>query len=133
MNELNLNKKEQPNSEGKNETETNFVMKYCSHCGNELTDKSDICHKCGYQSELHKKEESSITISNLKIAAKIFMILGCVLSVFCFLIPLAWTIPMTVSYCKKIKHGVRVSVGFKVCSFLFVSEIGGFLMLIDKD
>ena len=112
MNELNLNKKEQPNSEGKKETEANFVMKYCSHCGNELTDKS--------------------AISDLKIAAKVFMILDCVLSA-CFLIPLAWTIPMTVSYCKKIKYGLRVSVGFKVRSFLFVSVMGGFLMLIDKD
>ena len=40
---------------------------------------------------------------------------------------------MTVSYCKKIKTGEPISVGFKICSLLFVSTIAGIIMLIDKD
>ena len=59
------------------------------------------------------------------------MIIGCVLNGF-YLIPLCWCIPMTVSYCRKIKNGESVSTGFKVCSLLFVSLIAGVLMLCDN-
>ncbi len=77
--------------------------------------------------------QKSSQINDLKKAAKVFMIIGCVLSGFCFLIFLLWTIPMTTNYCKKIKNGESVSTEFKVCSLLFVSKIAGILMLIDND
>jgi len=114
-------------------------MKYCSKCGTELFDEAVVCPKCGCPTELYKQEmnteiqEKPKEISGLKKTAKVFMIIGCVFSALCWLIPLAWAIPMTVSYCKKIKRHETVSVGFKVCSLLFVSQIGGILMLCDKD
>lgn len=70
--------------------------------------------------------------SGLKTAAKVFMILSCVFTGLA-LLPLAWTIPMTVSYSRKIESGETVSTGFKVCTLLFVNLIAGILMLCDND
>jgi len=72
--------------------------------------------------------------SGLTTAAKVLMIIGTVsTSLTWFLIPLAWCIPMTVSYFKKVKYNQPISTGFKVCSLLFVSLIGGILMLCDNE
>ncbi|WP_051538290.1 zinc ribbon domain-containing protein [Butyrivibrio proteoclasticus] len=62
-------------------------------------------------------------------AIKILMIVGCVFGGFCYLIPLAWKIPMTVVYFNKVKRGEPISTAFKVCTLLFVSLIAGILML----
>ena len=64
--------------------------------------------------------------------AKIFMIISTVVLGF-YLIPLAWCIPMTISYFKKVQNNEPVSTGFKVCSLLFVNTVAGILMLCDKD
>lgn len=69
--------------------------------------------------------------STMKLIAKIFMLISCILMGF-YLIPLAWTIPMTVSYWHSVKEHRPVGVGFKVCSLLFVSLIAGILMLCDR-
>ncbi|MBR2441835.1 MAG: hypothetical protein IKB20_02055 [Clostridia bacterium] len=50
-----------------------------------------------------------------------------------YIIPLAWCLPMTISYCKKIKENRPISTSFKVCTLLFVNLIAGILMLCDKD
>ncbi len=50
-----------------------------------------------------------------------------------YLIPLTWIIPMYNKYSKLINDGEPVGVGFKVCTFLFVSKIAGICMLCDKD
>ncbi len=70
--------------------------------------------------------------SGLSTAAKILMIIGTVVMGI-YIIPLAWCIPMTISYCNKLKYNQPISTGFKVCCLLFVSMIGGILMLCDKD
>ena len=70
--------------------------------------------------------------TTLQTVAKIFMIISTVLMGFA-IIPLAWCIPMTVIYCRKIKNGEPVGLGFKICSLLFVSLIAGILMLIDGE
>lgn len=46
--------------------------------------------------------------------------------------PFAWYIPMIRIYCKRIARGETVSVGFKVCTLLFISPIAGILMLCDN-
>lgn len=70
----------------------------------------------------------------MKNIAKAFMIVGTVLtSLMGFLIPLAWCLPMTIHYCKKVKNGEPVSIGFKVCTLLFVGQIAGILMLCDRE
>ena len=49
------------------------------------------------------------------------------------LIPLCWCIPMTVSVYKAYKGKKDLSTGFKVCTLLFVSLVGGILLLCDND
>lgn len=77
----------------------------------------------------------------MKTAAKVFMILSCVssgLSMFLLffagpitglnfflytliaLIPLCWTIPMTVHYFHCTNNHLPIGTGFKVCTLLFV-------------
>lgn len=103
-------------------------MKYCSHCGNEIMDDTYICPNCGCK--INSEEESN---SGLKTAAKIFMIIGCIInSIYLFLIPLLWCIPMTVSYFKKTKNNEEISTGFKVCTLFFVNIVAGILMLCDN-
>ncbi len=103
-------------------------MKYCSKCGAEMMDEAVICIKCGCATENTRVTQDS----GLTIAAKIFMILSTVASAI-YLIPLAWCIPMTVSYFNKVKKGQPVSMAFKVCTLLFVNLIAGIIMLCDKD
>lgn len=105
-------------------------MKYCSKCGNELLDDAVICPKCGCAVEGMGNPEAVNNRSGLQIAAKIFMILGCIAYGW-LLIPLAWCIPMTVSYFGKAERGEPVSIGFKICTLLFVNMIAGILMLCD--
>lgn len=105
-------------------------MKYCSKCGNELLDDAVICPKCGCAVEGMGNPEAVNNRSGLQTAAKIFMIIGCISMGWC-LIPLAWCIPMTVSYFGKVERGERASTGFKICTLLFVSLIAGILMLCD--
>ncbi len=109
-------------------------MKYCTKCGNQLIDEAVICTKCGCSTgyQCFSKNSISQTSSGLKTAAKILMIVGTVVMGL-YIIPLAWCIPMTISYCNKIKRGETISIGFKVCSLLFVNTIAGILMLCDQD
>lgn len=104
-------------------------MKYCSKCGQELVDEAVICTNCGC------KVASTTTAkvdSGLKTACKILMILSTVALAW-GIIPLAWCIPMTISYCRKIKNNEEVSMGFKICTLLFVNVVAGILMLCDND
>lgn len=116
-------------------------MKYCSKCGKQLMDEAVICPGCGCTVEggylvrntMNKSTASVASKPNgLKTGAKILMII-CTIIQGLYIIPLAWCIPMTVTYCNKIKNGKPVSTGFKVCSLLFVSLIAGILMLCDND
>ena len=105
-------------------------MKYCSKCGVELVDEAVVCVKCGCATELYlfnAQKKSDYTK-----AAKVLMIVGTVLNGF-FILPLAWCIPMTVVYCNKIKNNRPVGIGFKICSLLFVSLLGGIFMFSDNN
>ena len=64
-------------------------------------------------------------------AAFILCILSTV-AVCWLIIPLAWMIPMTV-HCYGIYKGTKANTtGFGVCTLIFVSLIGGILLLISK-
>ncbi len=110
-------------------------MKYCSKCGEQLDDSARYCPRCGSSQEevIQTTPNQTSKTSDTKTIAKIFMIVGCVLSAFYFLIPLCWTIPMTIYYFQSINEKKPVSIVFKVCTLLFVSLIAGILMLCDKD
>ena len=108
-------------------------MKYCKHCGAELCDEAVICTSCGCAVEaIAVQNTQSDTSATLKMIAKIFMIIGCVATASFFLIPLCWTIPMTMHYWKAVDNKQPVGTGFKVCSLLFVSLVAGILMLCDN-
>lgn len=111
-------------------------MKYCSYCGAELMDEAVVCPKCGCpvdgQSNNRKVQDDPDNISGLKIAAKIFMIISTVCYGF-LIVPLIWLIPMTVSYCDKIKNHEHVGLSFKICTLLFANQIAGILMLCDNE
>lgn len=102
-------------------------MKFCTNCGAQMIDEAVVCVNCGCAAP---QKQSSGT-STLQTIAKIFMVLGCVVTGI-YLIPLCWTIPMTIHYCKAVKESRPVGIGFKVCSLLFVSLIAGILMLCDN-
>lgn len=125
---------------------------FCKNCGNQLDDNAVICVKCGclidegvviqkkqaeqqteQQVETPKKVQSKTSANEtLGLVAKILMIISCVFTGF-YLIPLCWTIPMTVSLSKKLKNKEDISVAFKICILLFVNTISGILLLCMKD
>lgn len=116
-------------------------MKYCTKCGNELFDEAVICTKCGcvvdedvFNFAVIKQagKTNASTNTNLSSLAMVFMIIGTVFMGFS-IIPLAWCLPMTIIYNRKIKNGEPISTGFKVCSLLFVNTIAGILMLCDNN
>lgn len=57
-------------------------MKYCSHCGAELVDETEICPKCGCRVS---PDKSSNNYSTLGTVAKVFMILEIVAMAIAFL------------------------------------------------
>lgn len=115
---------------------------YCSKCGAEVDDEAVVCPKCGcliagknLQNETIQTNtvETKSKQSGLTTAIKVFMILGTVASAVFYLIPLAWTLPMTIIYFNKVKNKEQVSTAFKVCTLLFVNLIAGILMLSENN
>ena len=111
-------------------------MKYCVNCGNELLDEAVVCVRCGCAVEsgtvTQSEKEETVKRTGFSTAAKVFMVLGTIimaLSTFC--IGLAWCLPLTLVYFKKVNNGEPIGVGFKICSLLFVSTLGGIFMLCD--
>lgn len=98
---------------------------FCRNCGNEIDNAAPVCNKCGTRTG---KGE----VSACRKIAKIFMILTCILSGL-LILPLAWTIPMTINGCRKIKNGERFTVGYMVCTLLFFSPFSAILLIIDND
>ena len=116
-------------------------MKFCSRCGKQLVNDAVVCTNCGcaVQVQYNLKTGKPKKESGLVTATKILLIIGTVstsLATVPFMllpIPLAWCLPMTLSYFNKIKRGEKISTGFKVCTLIFVSMVGGILMLCDND
>ncbi len=103
-------------------------MKYCDKCGAEMMDEAVVCTKCGCAVETTQEVQKKERNKGLDIAIKIFMILGCISSGLA-IIPLFWTVPMTISASRKMNNGEPIGVGFKICTLLFVSMIAGILLL----
>ena len=117
---------------------------YCVHCGKELSDEAIVCPNCGCatDSDVIIRNHGGHTAANQvdtryhggHTAAKVFMVIGCILtSLSGALIPLCWTLPMTIIYFNRTNAGLKVGTGFKVCTLLFVSLIAGILMLCEDD
>ncbi len=135
-------------------------MKYCPKCGTEMNDEDNVCCNCGASNDYKVYHAVRKENSGLKTATKVFLILSCVFTPIVWfiygyaylfpiyyyvpivailsallisLIPLAWLIPMTVHYFNSLKNDEPVGTGFKVCTLIFVSMIGGILMLCDNN
>lgn len=138
-------------------------MRYCTNCGTPLNDDATNCPNCGAPATGEQPENNGFSISaapaapapaapkkasGLVTAAFVLMILGClttvgmaltnmpqqgVLGFILGLIPLVWQIPMTCLAAVKRASGERFSTGFKVCTLLFVSLIGGICLLCEKE
>ena len=106
-------------------------MKFCQKCGKEIVDEAVICPGCGCAVAEEKKNEIHGN-DGLAIAAKIFLIIGCVAQGW-LLIPLAWMLPITTSIFGRMKRGDSVGTGLKVCALLFVNLVGGILLLCRPD
>ena len=125
-------------------------MKYCQYCGAEVSDDAVYCSKCGAKigPERHESNTYSVTPATTGTSnpsntgerkdsicgtiAFVFMVLTCVTVGFA-IIPLAWMIPMTVSYYNHMEKHEPVSVGFKVCVLIFLNFISGILLLVDEN
>lgn len=109
---------------------------FCKNCGKQVYENASFCPNCGARIERIPAPAYQVqqrrNPTTLQTVAYVFMIIATVVYAF-FLIPLAWMIPMTVVYKKKIDAGIPVGVGFKVCTLLFVNLIAGILMLCDDD
>lgn len=133
---------------------------YCKNCGSELTDGAEYCSNCG--TKVTETYQSS-TISNttttdlnkktgLHIGAFVFMVIsifsvcGSALTIwasniylentgymiFSTLVSLAWIIPMTIKV-YRVKSTTELTMGFKICTLLFVNVIAGILLICDSN
>lgn len=66
----------------------------------------------------------------MKLAAFILCLLSTI-AMGILIVPLLWCVPMTISVYKYYKGDKFLGVGFKVCTLLFVSLIGGVILLCD--
>lgn len=120
---------------------------YCPMCGAEHADNAIACPGCGRAvsaapaSRPVSEPVAAKYNTGLRTAAKIVMLVEALWFVPFLFIPyfwfgiitLAWTLPMTITYWRKVNNHEPVSTGFKVCTLLFVSKIAGILMLCDHE
>lgn len=123
----------------------------CKQCGSEVVSGENFCNNCGaaildseteeyIYSKMEEKENKTQTSTIDEISgeakvpghvlatiAKVFMIIACVTKAF-YIIPLFWTIPMTVILSKKLKNKKPIGFGFKICTLIFVNLIAGILL-----
>ena len=127
---------------------------YCQKCGNEISENEMYCKMCGtrvikdteettiyegndpnnmYGGTSFYRVSSKIESNGLKIAAKVFLILGAVVNLYTMWFSFIWSIPMIIIYFTKVKKGEKIGIGFKIGCMLLVSMLGGIFMLCDKE
>ena len=110
--------------------------KFCAGCGQPLDNVSYDVNGNEYNNNSDngngtKKRKNKID-PTIKVIIKIFMILTRVCTGFA-IIPLCWTIPMTVACFKKLDNDEEISVAFSVCTLIFVNIVAGILLLISSE
>lgn len=133
---------------------------YCKNCGSELTDGAEYCSNCGTKvTETYQSTNISSTSTTdlnkktgLHIGAFVFMVIsifsvcGSALTIwasniylentgymmFSTLVSLAWIIPMTIKVYRA-KSTTELTMGFKICTLLFVNLIAGILLICDSN
>ena len=108
-------------------------MPFCQKCGHELQEGENVCPSCGApvgsQAPLKATPAPQVGLTTIELVAFVFMIIGTIAMAFA-IIPLLWCIPMTIHVKKAMDDHQKIGVGFKVCTLLFVSLIGGILLLV---
>lgn len=77
-------------------------------------------------------QSGSASGQSLRLAAFIFNLISAIILGMA-IIPLAWTIPMTVHSWRIYKGTARNSIAFGVCTLLFLNLAGGILLLISGE
>lgn len=138
-------------------------MKYCAKCGKELFDEAIICPGCGCPVEGAQvpgtKPQSPETKKTLRTVAKVFMLISTIAAGLSLIVvpvlyiwfkdilvkllqyrinlsislAVFWCIPMTVHYFRCCDNNRQPSVGFKICTLIFVNIVAGICMLLDRD
>lgn len=98
----------------------------CQKCGAEVSDDIAYCPHCGAKLKRVNNEQSS----TLQTIAFVFMIISTVTSAIA-IIPLCWTIPMTVYLWTSMRDGRKTGIAFQICTLIFVSLVAGILLLVD--
>ncbi len=129
--------------------------KYCYNCEKELPDDCEYCPTCGQRAfELpseydngpivagttkgetitHNKEkdEDNNELDTIEVGIVIFMAVTVIASI-ALLIPLLWTIPMSVRTYRRMKSKKKIKTSMKVCSFFFNGIVVGILLFMRKD
>ena len=57
----------------------------------------------------------------------------CIVFALINLVPLCWSIPMTVVTYRGFQKKTKLSIAFKVCTLIFVNMISGILLLCDQE
>ena len=105
---------------------------FCPRCGKEVLDNTSFCPDCG--ASLKQAVVVNKGNDTLRTVAFIFMIISTViLAMWTAFIALAWCIPMSVHLNNCIKEGRKTSIGFNICTLLFVNLISGILLLVASD
>lgn len=126
---------------------------YCKDCGNELSEGAKFCGKCGAQVDAGNvyrvslevaptsptyvtPEEGAIypmtnTDKNLRLAAFVINVVSCVVWGM-LIIPLAWTIPMTVRSWNIYKGKKPNTLAFGILTLVFLDLVSGVLLLISR-
>lgn len=109
-------------------------MRYCVKCGTKVEDDVKICPQCGtameYTSGHHSDEAEPYNVNKGSTYDAVIKTFMCVMTVLqgLILLPLLWCIPMTATASKRLEHGEKIGIGFKICIFFFVSRVAGILL-----
>ena len=111
---------------------------FCPKCGKEVPENASFCPECGCDlrnnvavvEEKPQQRATSKTENPLQLIAFILMLITTIACGFA-LIPLAWMIPMTVHCYRCMENNEKASIGFGVCTLIFVNLVSGILLLID--
>lgn len=105
-------------------------MIVCPVCGSEASSGARNCPRCGRRlsaGPFALGEQAVPEKSSIEVAALAFYVVSCV-SISFFIVPLIWAIPATIYVKNRIDRREKISLLFKLFSFLFVSLIGGFIL-----
>ncbi len=111
-------------------------MKNCEFCGFEIEDKDYYCPYCGmpnaYRYDKNEDHSYHIYLFMIKICLiggiLFYTLLGLLID-FILLIPLIWTIPMTIKYFRYREMNKKIPFMFKLCMFLFSNAFAGLLLI----